>query len=42
MSGERGSFACHPLHEVTIAANHIDVIIEQRETGSVVMLGKPT
>ncbi len=42
MSGQRGGFACHPFHEVTVAADHIDVVIEQNEIRPVVARRKPT
>ena len=42
MAGERGCFACHAFHHVAVAAEGIDVEIEQRKIRPVKPARKPT
>ncbi len=41
MPSERGGFTGDPLHEVAVAAEDVDIIIEQLKSGSVEVLGHP-
>ena len=41
VAGERSRFAGHALHHVAIAANGINVVVEQREVRPVEMRGEP-
>src|SRR6516164_6709111 len=41
MAGERGRLRADALHQATVAAHSIDVVVEQIETGLVVMAGEP-
>jgi hypothetical protein len=41
MPGERRGLAPQPLHHVAVAAEHVDVIVEQLEPGPVVCRRKP-
>jgi len=41
MTGERGRFGRHALHQTSVAAHHVDVVVEDREPRSVVAVGEP-
>src|SRR5262245_57430563 len=41
MGSERRGLRCHALHQTAIAANGINVVVEDLETGPVVSAGEP-
>src|SRR6185295_16404762 len=41
MTSQRSGLAGNPFHHVAVAADHVDIVIEQSEIRSIVVLGKP-
>src|SRR4029077_11509915 len=41
MAGERGRFRTHTLHHAAVAANRVDVVVEDFEARAIVAVGEP-
>src|SRR5262249_23606217 len=41
VAGQRGRFRTHTLHHAAVAANRVDVVVEDVEAGAIVAVGEP-